>query len=182
MEIIEESKHKITVKFPETSTPILSALRRTVIADVPALAVDTVDFTVNDTVFPNEFIAHRLGLLVLKSDQDHLTFTLDHTAENDTETITAGHLSSYCVHPDTPIAVLKQGQRLKLVAQATKGTGHAKWSPVCPAYVKDDCLVVESTGAYPAREIVELGLESLKNKLKHFDTTSNTNADNDDSS
>jgi len=47
---------------------ILNSIRRTMIADVPTMAIDTVVFTVNSTIFYDEYIAHRLGLVPLTSE------------------------------------------------------------------------------------------------------------------
>lgn len=44
-----------------------NALRRVIIADIPTLAIDTVEVINNTSVLADEFLAHRLGMVPLLS-------------------------------------------------------------------------------------------------------------------
>ncbi|KIM30666.1 hypothetical protein M408DRAFT_15564 [Serendipita vermifera MAFF 305830] len=44
-----------------------NSFRRTMMADIPTVAIDLVEFESNTTVLPDEFIAHRLGMIPLVS-------------------------------------------------------------------------------------------------------------------
>lgn len=47
---------------------LANALRRTMMADIPTLAIETVWIEKNTSVLPDEFLAHRLGCIPLDSD------------------------------------------------------------------------------------------------------------------
>jgi DNA-directed RNA polymerase subunit D len=65
--VIESSEHRLTVELDGVRKELVNALRRTMMAEVPTIAIDEVLFTENTSSVYNEYIAHRLGLLPLRT-------------------------------------------------------------------------------------------------------------------
>lgn len=66
IEILSIEQHEIKFILSETDTSVANALRRIMIAEVPTLAIDLVEFAENTTVLNDEYIAHRLGLIPIR--------------------------------------------------------------------------------------------------------------------
>ncbi|GKY95604.1 hypothetical protein MPSEU_000521700 [Mayamaea pseudoterrestris] len=66
VEVLSVNPHEMKFILSETDTSMANALRRTMIAEVPTLAIDLVEFHENSTVLNDEYIAHRLGLIPLR--------------------------------------------------------------------------------------------------------------------
>lgn len=60
-------------------------MRRIIISDVPTVAIDLVEIENNTSVLTDEFLSHRLGLIPLKMNPDHIKqmrYTADCTCES----------------------------------------------------------------------------------------------------
>jgi len=66
VEILSLQPHEIKFILSDTDTSMANTLRRIMIAEVPTLAIDLVEFHENSTVLNDEYIAHRLGLIPLR--------------------------------------------------------------------------------------------------------------------
>jgi len=65
--IIDMKDDYIQFELTDTDISVANTLRRIMLAEVPILAIDLVEFENNTSVLVDEFIAHRLGLIPLRS-------------------------------------------------------------------------------------------------------------------
>jgi len=162
IDIIEQSDEKIAIKFKGVPRQYVNALRRIALSEVPTMAIDDVVMLENSSVLHDEAVAHRLGLIPLRTELDRFVMPnecdckttlgcpkcrvllrLDAETKDKSRSVLSGELNSeddYVkpVSNDIPIIALAPGQKLKLEAYARLGTGkmHAKWQPVSVAVLK----------------------------------------------
>jgi DNA-directed RNA polymerase subunit D len=161
--VVEKSNERIVVRFSNIPRQYVNSLRRLAISEVPTLAIDDVVVLENSSVMHDEAVAHRLGLVPLRTDPGRFVMppecdckstlgcskcrvllVLDAEANEKTMVVTSGELVSEDemvkpVSKDIPIIVLAPNQKLKFEAYARLGIGkdHAKWQPTSAAVVKD---------------------------------------------
>lgn len=162
IEVLEKDDTNIRLVIRDADVPLMNALRRIALAEVPSMAIDEVVMIENSSILQDEIIAHRLGLTPLKTDLDsynlpeececqsefgcslcRVTLTIDAESTEGTRTVYSGELVSenpqiVPVSDKVPIIKLAKGQKLKLEAYARlgKGQNHAKWQPVCVSAYK----------------------------------------------
>lgn len=151
--MLEKSKDKNKASFilKNANPSYANALRRCIMGRVPVMAIEEIEFKKNSSVLYDEVIAHRLGLVPLKTDLSSYRLPAADTALEDLPAdqqlkltlktkgpgiVYASDLKSKDpkvgpVYPKTPIVKLLKDQELQLTATAILGKGedHAKWSP-----------------------------------------------------
>jgi len=154
LEVINKDNQKISIKLKGVPLHYANALRRVCLNGVPVFAIDTVDIIENSSVLPDEGLAHRLGLIPIKTDLTRFNepskcdcqseagcsncrvmLVLDSGDSDVTRTILSNELSSEddSIKPTSDkisIVQLTQGQRIKVecYARLGRGTEHAKWN------------------------------------------------------
>lgn len=175
IKVIEDKENVFRFLLKGTNHAYANALRRTMLAEVPAMAIEDVIIIENTSVLYDETIAHRLGLIPLKTDLDayvlpeecdckselgcskcRASFTLEIEASEEPMMVYSSHLKAESdvtpVSGNIPIVKLGAKQKLRLEAYARLGRGieHAKWQPV-------------SACAYKYLPSVKLNADNLSN-------------------
>jgi len=154
LDVISKDSQKISIKLKGIPLQYANALRRVCLNGVPVFAIDTVDIIENTSVLPDEGLAHRLGLIPLKTDLSRfnepskcdcqsesgcsnckILLILDSDVSQVTRTVLSSELTSEDetvkpVSEKIPIIQLAPGQKIKLecYARLGRGTEHAKWN------------------------------------------------------
>ncbi len=188
VKLLKQDKEKKKLSFViKNSTPVfVNTLRRTIIEEVPTLAIEDVEIRDNSSALYDEMVAHRLGLIPIKTDLKSydlpsecsckgkgcskctLKLTLVGKSQGYVYSRDLKSKDPKCgsVYPNMPITKLLKGQKIELIATAVLGQGkeHAKWSPGVVTYKN-----------YPIIEINEKGESceeaSIKCPTKVFEFT-----------
>src|SRR5271154_1378684 len=163
VKVLEESDEKVFLQFDGIDRSYANAIRRFCIAEVPSMAIDDIVILENSSVLYDEILAHRLGMIPLRTDLERyvlpekcdcgsplgcqkcrVLLVLDATAKEKPRTVVSGDLVSEDrdispVSPNIPIVKLAVGQSVKLEAYARLGRGkeHAKWQPAAASVLTE---------------------------------------------
>jgi len=155
VKVLEDTGNSITLQLEGIDRSYANAVRRFCISEVPAMAIDDVVILENSSVLYDEILAHRLGMIPIKTDLERynlpeecdcgnplgchkcrVLFVLDAKGKEKVSTVTSGDLVSEDreirpVSETIPLVKLAFGQSVKLEAYARLGKGkeHAKWQP-----------------------------------------------------
>ena len=150
--VSKDKKTGITsVEFKKTNPVFINTIRRTVIDLVPTMAIDEVTFFQNSSALYDEVLAHRLGLVVFRTDLRGYNLTEECTCKGEgcakcqttislkvtgPKTVYASDIKSkdpkiIPIYPKTILAKLIKGQSIEFQATVKLGRGntHTKHTP-----------------------------------------------------
>ena len=200
VKVFEKSGTEVTYLIEGEDVELVSSFRRAAMSEVPTLAIEDVEIDKNSSALYDEIVAHRLGLIPLKTDlktynfrdkckckgkgcaRCEVKFKLKAKGPG---TVYAKELvpSDKKIKPaygDMPIVKLLKGQEIELVATAILGTGtqHAKWSPCSASYrfypvIKIDtkkCKFCSDCANMCPRDILVVKKDKMTINPKKFET------------
>lgn len=158
-----QTKTEYFVLVKNTDEYILNAIRRSAISLVPTMAIERVEYRKNSSVMYDEVLAHRLGLIPLKTDlksydipekpedMESLKCTVKLSLKmKGPKTVYSGDFKSadpavVPVEEKLPLVKLAKGQELAVEATAILGRGkeHMKWSPGIVFYKHKPVVAVD---------------------------------------
>ncbi len=185
-----KDKTKMSLMIKKATPAYMNSIRRILMNKVPTLAIEDIELRKNSSAMYDEIIAHRLGLVALKTDSKSYNLPNKCKCEGKgcaqcqvkltlkvkgPKTVYASDLKStdpkvVPVFPETPITKLLKNQELELEATAIMGVGkeHVKWSP-CLAFYKHKSNIKITKDVENKEDVVKSCPEKIfeikKNKL-----------------
>ncbi len=170
---------------------IANTIRRLVLDEVPTLAVEEVNLTKNSSALYDETIAHRIGLVPLKTDLETYNLAAKCKCKGEgcakcrvnfklkaagpcavnAEDLEFDDPKVKPVYPKIPIVTLLKGQKLEMEGFAVLGIGreHMKFSPAHIYYRGYPEFVI--SGKANVKSIIEKCGGVLKEKAKGLEVT-----------
>ena len=159
IKLLKEDKKsgKATYEISGASPAFVNALRRTIIDEVPTMAIETVEISKNSSILYDEMVALRLGLVPLSTDLKTYNLPKDCKCQGEgcarcsvqmvykskgigyqkIEDVESKDPKIKPVYGNMPVTKLSKGQELEFIATAALGIGkdHSKWTPAHVWYV-----------------------------------------------
>lgn len=168
VKLLKKENEKLSFVLKDSNAFFANTLRRMIVEEVPTLAIEDVEFRANSSALYDEMIAHRLGLIPIKTDlksyelpeecsckgkgcaKCRLKLTLKAKAAGVVyaEIIKSRDAKCKPIHAKMPIVKLLKGQSLELEATARLGQGkdHSKWIPGLVYYKQYPLIEISKEG------------------------------------
>ena len=178
------------IVFKDVHSTIINSIRRTILDDVPTFAIEDVEVVINDSPLYDETLAHRLGLVPIKTDLKSYNFKESckcggigcalcevkmSLKEEGEGYVLSGSIKSNdpnVVPADTeiPLTKLFGNKKVELNLTAVLGTGreHSKWAPA-HVYMKEEGkdveLIIEPYGQLSAKDTFNKAIDVLIERI-----------------
>ena len=125
----DQEKQKLSF-VTDLDLDLANAIRRSVL-EIPIMAIDDVEIIKNDSALYDEIIAHRIGLIPIKTEKA-IKETKFKLKEIGPKTVYSGDLKPRIdTKSEIPIVILDKDQEIEIICNARLGKGidHIKYSP-----------------------------------------------------
>lgn len=135
----------------EMNISLANAIRRSV-NEVKTLAMKEVEIYKNDSSFPDEILAHRIGLVPLTNEKlkegDEMDLKFKIESKEDGFDVLSERLGELSCIKNIPIVRLNKGQAIEIVGKASMGTGkeHARHLPGLIYYYNYNKIAISAEG------------------------------------
>tara|TARA_Y100000310_G_C20700699_1_gene829587 strand:+ start:3853 stop:4629 length:777 start_codon:yes stop_codon:yes gene_type:complete len=156
IKVLKKDENRTIFRVSKINSSLANSIRRYATSYVPTMAIDTVEIKKNSSALYDEVLAHRLGLIPLKTDLKSYKFwegpelERPKTAQYELKltlkakgpcTVYSSDIKSsdkkvIPAFEKTPIVKLLEGQEVELIATAILGQGkeHSKFTPGLVTY------------------------------------------------
>lgn len=144
IEIFKQETNSIQIDLINCNYALANALRRVIISEIKTFSFHNLFVSDNNTIFSDEYIAHRIGLIPIyfqeteesgtSKDVECILDVVNKTKENISvfSQDIKSNKSNLLIKKDVLICKLAPNHRISIKLRISEGTGkdHAKWSPV----------------------------------------------------
>ena len=126
---LDKEKQKLSF-VTDMSTSLANAIRRSVL-EIPVMAIDEVEIVKNDSALYDEIIAHRIGLIPIKTEKTSKEQKFKLVAKGPKTVYSSDIKPSVETGFKLPIVILDNEQEVEIICHANLGKGieHIKYSP-----------------------------------------------------
>jgi len=180
-EHVEEKGNKVSIKAKGLPVPVANAIRRYSMNHVPVMAINTIVMYENSSPVFDEYIAHRIGMLPVKTPKNlpasaEASFVLDVQGPKAvySEDLKSSDSGIIVAEPRIPIVTLIEGQSLRLEGKAILGIGrnHAKFQAGLVSYdvSEDGTLLIKGESFFNMgpKEMLVRGCKALEGDLEEL--------------
>ena len=181
LEDVSENGNKLSFTLKGVALPLANAIRRYSMNHVPVLAIDTITMYENSSPIFDEYIAHRIGMLPIKTPRNlpastEVSFVLDAQGPKAVfaEDLKSSDSGIVVAEPRIPVVTLTEGQSVRLEGKAILGIGrkHAKFQAGLASYdEKEDGTILfkaESFLNMDPRDMLIRGCKALEDDLEEL--------------